>query len=159
MIFGCLDIETSWEKQITVIGLYRSDTGTVQLVAPSIEPSRLREIINGVELLLTYNGAAFDLPVIEQHLGVNLTASCRHRDVLFDCRKRDLKGGLKGVEKRLGIHRDTDGLTGLDAMKLWRAHQGGHPEALEMLLRYNREDVENLAAIALKLGLLEVAGS
>ena len=42
---------------------------------------------------------------------------------MYDCRKRKLVGGLKGVERTLGIHRDTEGVNGLQAMRLWAAYQ------------------------------------
>jgi len=117
-----LDIETSWQRRITIIGVYRAGRGTVQLVAPEITKRRLLEAMEGTMTLYTYNGAAFDLPVITKHLGVNLASLYPHRDLLFECRKRKLRGGLKGVERLLGIHRDTEGVDGIEAMKLWDAH-------------------------------------
>jgi uncharacterized protein YprB with RNaseH-like and TPR domain len=149
-----LDIETSWQKKITVIGVYRPTRGTSQLVAPDISRRRLLDLLNGVRLIYTYNGGRFDLPVIDGHLGINLAEHFEHRDLMFDCWRNKLKGGLKAVEKRLGIHRDTEGIDGLAAMNLWSAHRKGNPEALEILLRYNREDVENLEILAGKLGVL-----
>jgi uncharacterized protein YprB with RNaseH-like and TPR domain len=155
MSFACLDIETSWQRQITIIGVYREGEGTTQLVSPAFQADHVRDLLNGIDLLFTYNGSGFDLPVIERDLGVKIAPACRHRDLMWDCRKRKIRGGLKGAEKFLGIHRDTEGLTGLDAMNLWRSHQEGRTESLEILLRYNREDVENLAILAHKLGILE----
>jgi len=156
VICAYLDIETSWEKSITVIGVYRSDQETVQLIAPEINREALLDALQGVDRLYTYNGTGFDLPVIERWLGLNLASMVPHRDLLFDCRKRKLKGGLKGVERTLGIHRDTEGVDGLQAMRLWAAYQRGDEEALDLLLRYNKEDCVNLEAVALKIGVLEV---
>jgi uncharacterized protein len=77
---------------------------------------------------------------------------------MHDCWAKNLYGGLKKVEMTLGIHRDTEGMNGVDAMKLWEKH---HREkdagALEILLRYNREDIENLEILARKLGLIKIA--
>ncbi len=154
MAFAFLDIETSWQRRITVIGIYRDDSGTVQLVAPDISRQRLMDVLYGVELIFTYNGGRFDLPVIAQHLGVDLRNHHDHRDLMHDCHKNKLKGGLKSVERQLGIHRDTKGVDGLQAMNLWAAHQKGHPDALEILLRYNREDCENLESLARHLKIL-----
>jgi uncharacterized protein YprB with RNaseH-like and TPR domain len=153
--FAFLDIETAWDKTITVIGIYRSGDRTIQLVAPCITRDLLREALVGVEFLFTYNGGRFDLPVIEQALGINLKHHHTHRDLMFDCWEKNLKGGLKAVERRLGIHRDTEGVDGLQAMNLWAAHQKGHPDALELLLRYNREDCENLEILAHRLDVLK----
>jgi uncharacterized protein YprB with RNaseH-like and TPR domain len=74
---------------------------------------------------------------------------------MHDCWKNDLYGGLKRVEQILGIHRDTEGVDGLQAMRLWERHnRNGDAEALQTLLRYNREDIENLESVAVKLGIL-----
>lgn len=154
MKFAFLDIETSWQQTITVIGIYRSGQGTVQLVAPDISRERLLEALEGVDQIFTYNGKAFDLRVIHQHLGVNLSEQFVHRDLMFDCWKRKLKGGLKGVERLLGIHRDTEGVDGRQALRLWDAWRGGNDEALELLLRYNKEDCENLEILARKIGVI-----
>jgi uncharacterized protein YprB with RNaseH-like and TPR domain len=150
-----LDIETSWEHTITIIGIYKGGHGTRQLIAPHIDRAALLAEMEGVELLFTYNGTGFDLPVIERLLGVSLKNQMRHRDLMYDCWKHKLKGGLKGVEKTLGIHRDTEGVNGLQAMNLWAAHLNGNEEALELLLRYNKEDCENLEILAQKLGVID----
>jgi len=57
-----------------------------------------------------------------------------------------LKGGLKGVERAVGIARPGDlaQLDGWDAVRLWREHLGGSPESLRTLVRYNTEDILNL---------------
>ena len=143
MTFAYLDIETSWEKTITIIGIYRPGEGTTQLIAPEITRENLLQALEGAERLFTYNGSGFDLPVIRQWLGIDLSSHIPHRDLMYDCRKRKLTGGLKGVERTLGIHRDTEGVDGLQAMRLWAAYQTGDREALELLLRYNNK--RNLA--------------
>ena len=155
MTFAYLDIETSWEKTITVIGIYRSGEGTTQLIAPDINRDNLLQALEGVDRLFTYNGTGFDLPVIERWLGINLRGHVPHRDLMYDCWKRKLKGGLKGVERTLGIHRDTEGVDGLQAMRLWAAYERGDREALELLLRYNKEDCVNLEELAYKIGVLK----
>jgi len=151
-----LDIETSWSRNITVIGVYRPQQGTQQLIWPNLSRDSLLELLDGAETLFTYNGSRFDLPVIEQHLGIDLGERLAHRDLMHDCWKNGLYGGLKRVEQILGIHRDTEGIDGLAAMNLWeRHHRHKDAEALEVLLRYNREDVENLETLARKIGVLE----
>jgi uncharacterized protein len=164
MSYAFLDIETSWEKRITVIGVYRPGLGTRQLVAPSIKPRELIECLEGVTTIFTFNGGRFDLPVIAQHMGVELDRRHGHRDLMFDCWKKKLRGGLKAVERTLGIHRDSEGVNGLQAMNLWAAHVRdcgpSDPisrccDPLEILLRYNREDCENLEILAWKLGVIK----
>jgi uncharacterized protein YprB with RNaseH-like and TPR domain len=141
--------------------VYRSGEGTTQLVAPEINRDALLQVLEGIDRLYTYNGTVFDLPVIQQWTGIHLASLVPHRDLLYDCRKRQLKGGLKGVERTLGIHRDTEGVDGLQAMRLWAVHERhANPnrsccDEIELLLRYNKEDCVNLEALAHKLGLLD----
>jgi uncharacterized protein YprB with RNaseH-like and TPR domain len=152
---ACLDIETDAERRVTVVGLHRPDRGSRQWVRPRLDPQEMLEFLDGVEVLFTYNGGRFDLPVLLEQLGVDLIDRFRHRDLMHDCWKHGLFGGLKAVERRLGIHRDTDGVDGLEAVRLWDRHRrAGDNEALDLLLRYNREDVENLESLARKLGVV-----
>ncbi len=72
-----------------------------------------------------------------------------------DCWNRSLYGGLKKVEQTLGISRDTAGINGIDAMNLWERFSRRRDQcALATLLQYNREDVENLEALAIRLGIV-----
>jgi len=149
-----LDIETSWSGHITVIGVYRPLYGTRQLIWPEISKEMLLSLLKDAHTLFTYNGSSFDLPVIESQIETGVLNHLKHRDLLHECRRRGLRGGLKRVEQILDIHRDTEGVDGLAAMNLWeRYHRHNDSEALEILLRYNREDVENLEILAGKMGL------
>lgn len=149
-----LDIETSWEGDITVIGIYTPGNGTVQLVGPKVTAANLRAALHGAGIIYTYNGSRFDLPVMHRRLGIDLKAQFVHHDLMYDCWKNNLYGGLKKVEQLLGIGRDTEGLGGTDAMNLWQTYvEQDDKAALELLLRYNREDIENLAIVAEKLSL------
>jgi uncharacterized protein YprB with RNaseH-like and TPR domain len=154
VIRAYVDIETDDGRAITVVGVFRPDRGCRQWVRPNFSRIELLNFLNGVECLMSYNGARFDLPIIKDQLRVDLEATFPHRDLMLDCWAHNLKGGLKNVERLLGIHRDTEGIDGLAAIRLWNAHRRGDAEALETLLRYNREDVENLEAVALKLGVV-----
>lgn len=147
-----LDIETSWSRSITIIGVHRPGIGMIQLVAPRLHPDRVLEALDGVTTVCTFNGACFDLPVIREQLGLDLKTLLVHRDLLRDCRRLGLRGGLKRVEQVLGIWRDTEGVDGIQAMGLWeRWRRAGDQEALELLLRYNREDCENLEVLERRL--------
>ncbi|MBW2980190.1 ribonuclease H-like domain-containing protein, partial [Candidatus Woesearchaeota archaeon] len=62
-----------------------------------------------------------------------------------------LTGGLKGVEKALGIKRRklVDGLDGGDALKLWKMYKAsGDEHYIKLLVEYNEEDIINLKTIA-----------
>ena len=65
-------------------------------------------------------------------------------------RAADFTGGLKAVERTLGIVRNERiaDVDGYEAVRLWRAHRRGDPGALATLIEYNRADTLNLARIA-----------
>lgn len=154
MIRAYLDVETDERHALTVLGVFRPDRGHRQWIRPNFSRMELLNYLTDVELLMTYNGARFDLPLVRDQLGADLVRLFRHRDLMLDCWAQNLYGGLKKVEQRLGIHRDTEGVDGWAAIRLWHAHRTGDADALDLLLRYNREDVENLEALARKLGVL-----
>jgi uncharacterized protein YprB with RNaseH-like and TPR domain len=143
-----LDIETTFSGAISVIGIYRPDTGTIQLVGGGVSDMNLYTSLAGVSTLVTFNGSSFDLPVIRKRLLADLKAEFAHRDLLYVCRRRGLRGGLKVVERLLGIDRATAGISGWDAPRLWHRYETyGDRDALATLLAYNVEDVVNLAAL------------
>lgn len=147
-----LDIETSFQGSITVIGVYRPSTGLRQIWGEDVNRDNLINLLGEAEVLLTYSGSRFDLPVIRRSLGVHLDKLFYHRDLLFDCWNFRLYGGLKAVERELGIKREVEEVNGFMAMELWERHQkSGDMEALKKLLLYNREDVLNLVKLEEKL--------
>ena len=140
-----LDIETAFDGTITVIGIFRPDIGTIQLVGGGVTDINLYRALEGAGTIYTYNGGSFDLPVIRRCLYVDLKHDFHHHDLMRDCWKQGLKGGLKKVELKIGIARETAGLSGWDAPRLWNRYETqGDLAALELLLRYNRDDVINL---------------
>lgn len=143
-----LDIETAFEGGISIIGIYGPDRGVIQLMGGEVTDVALVRALEGVEILCTYNGDRFDLPVIRDRLGVDLAQVCRSHDLLRDCRRFGLKGGLKQVEAQIGIVRQSQGVDGYAAMRLWASYlNDGDEEALRSLLLYNQEDVVNLALL------------
>ncbi len=153
---GYLDIETAYDGSITTIGIYRPDRGTIQLVGGGISDLSLYAALEGVETIVTFNGSGFDLPQIRRHMACDLKLGFAHLDLMYVCRRRGLRGGLKRVEQILEIPRLTEGISGSDAPRLWyRYDVQGDPQALALLLAYNREDVINLALLEAKLGLIE----
>jgi len=159
MSVAYLDIETTGLSclyaDITVIGIYLvkgSRRQMVQLVGEEATPENLLKVLDGVGTIYTYNGSRFDLPFIRGALGVDLTELCHHHDLMYDCWRCNLKGGFKVVERRLSIPRQTVGLTGWDAVILWRRYQRyGDENALALLLRYNKEDTMNLKVLRERL--------
>ena len=143
-----LDIETtglSFEgDSVTCVGV--SDGRSVAAYVRGENLSKFPEALSGVELLVTYNGSMFDVPVLQRAFPRIDFARFHHIDLRFPLHRLGLKGGLKGVEKKLGLARPDaiEGVDGYTAVLLWRAHRAGHEAALETLLRYCLEDVVNL---------------
>ena len=155
------DIETTglsreWcEMTVVGIGVERNRKIQLrQLVGEEITRRRISRALSGVDVIYTYNGKRFDLPFIEAHLGLDLEERFFHRDLMFDCWKQKLKGGLKVVERKLKIKRRFLHINGFMAVKLWWAYINDNDRwALEALLEYNKEDVVNLRALRRKLGV------
>lgn len=143
-----LDIETCASGEVTVVGIYREDRGFRQLVGGEITDVAVWDALDGVDTLCTYNGDRFDLPILEQRTRLDLRSHFRSLDLLRECRRVGLKGGLKRMEERFGIARYTRGMNGWDALQLWARYKAtGDQGALRLLLDYNREDVMNLVQL------------
>lgn len=144
-----LDIETSFSNKLTVIGVYIAESGTmIQMVGEAITPDALLGYLKGIRSIYTYNGNRFDLPVIDQSLGISLRQDYESCDLMYDCWRNNLKGGLKAVEKALGISRNIFGRNEDDPRVLWRRYRRNRDlDALERLLEYNREDTVNLVLL------------
>lgn len=147
-----LDIETSFEGRVTVVGIFREDSGFFQLVGEEITPSAILDLLKKAHTIVTYNGSRFDFPVLEETLKLCLSSKFFHYDLLYDCWNFHLYGGLKAVERSLGIDRQTKTIDSFDAMTLWHKYcSQGDEKALKTLLEYNREDVMNLPLVEKKL--------
>jgi uncharacterized protein YprB with RNaseH-like and TPR domain len=150
-----LDIETTGLMpdgcEITVIGIHLcrgQEVDFVQLVGSDVTAAGILEALEGVDVLYTYNGSRFDLPFINARLGLNLEQYFDHRDLMYDCWRNNLRGGLKGVERQLGIKRKLADMNGYQAVRLWWRYVDTFDlDALNTLLEYNREDVVNLKTL------------
>jgi len=146
-----LDIETDGGRSgasVTTIGLF--DGVEFKCLIKGQNLDEFPEIIKQYGMIVTFFGASFDLPMLEKRF-FGLKFNQLHLDLCPTLHRLGLKGGLKKIEKQLGIARgdDTDGLNGLDAIRLWRAYSlQGDEEALETLVAYNREDVVNMEYLA-----------
>ncbi len=150
-----LDIETTGlspkYSEITVAGIHLHngiDAKFIQLLGGDITADKILEALQGVNIIYTYNGSRFDLPFIYYRLGINLAKLYNHRDLMYDCWRRNLFGGFKAVERQLGIPRRLREIGGYEAVRLWWRYVNDYDEeALATLLEYNKEDVINLKAL------------
>ncbi|HEA83861.1 MAG TPA: exonuclease [Thermodesulfobacterium geofontis] len=144
-----VDIETeglSKEKNdITLIGIYKE--GRYYPFIKGFNLNKALKYLAFTPIWITFGGENFDIPFIKRtfpHLETPLV----HIDLFFLTKELGLKGGLKKIEKFLGIVRKTEGLNGYDAVKLWRKWtEEKDKKALRKLLLYNKEDVINLKKI------------
>lgn len=142
-----LDIETTGldkvRNHITTIGVFDGKTSKVFVQGKDLH--KFGEYIQDKKLLVTFNGACFDLPFIEKQMGLVLKNKF-HVDLRFAMKKLGYSGGLKRIEKELGVMRDDDldGVDGFEAVRLWYKYKKGDTAALEKLMKYNEADVINL---------------
>ena len=142
-----LDIETSGYyhgiDEITVIGIY--DGQTVRSFVQGINLDEFELAIAPYELIITFNGSQFDLPFIRRQFP-NIALPPAHIDLRFFLRKLGYRGGLKTIEKSIGLFRNAAiaGMDGYDAVLLWNAYQCGDESALERLILYNTADIVDL---------------
>ena len=152
-----VDIETTGltpgVDQITVIGLADGTPRGRAFVAgrpqPGDEPlEKFREAIKGYRLVVTYNGAGFDLPFIErQFRDQAFRIDLPHADLMFPARAMGLQGGLKDMEKQVGIVRtgDIKDMRGDEAIRLWGMWKNnGDLAAYRKLTTYCLADCANL---------------
>jgi hypothetical protein len=141
-----LDIETTGlskeHNRITTIGIYDGQKSRVLIRGKDLD--EFPELISQYGMIITFNGRCFDLPFISQQMGVQF--SHLHIDLRFVLAQLGYRGGLKRIEKVLGITRDDEieGVDGFEAVRLWHRYERGDQQALHKLVEYNKADIKNL---------------
>ena len=156
-----IDIETTGFSRyffdLTVVGIGMEKGGEVevlQFIESDLCDYKLLKALKGVDEIYSYNGSRFDLPFIEAKLQLNLNSCFRHTDLMYHCWRNDLTGGLKVVERKLGIKRKLQGVDGYIAVQLWWEYVNNNDKrALQILLDYNKEDVVNLKVLRQRLSV------
>jgi len=142
-----LDVETSapWHgAHIAIIGW--SMDGRYEYRARGWKMRRLAFDASHAACLVTFNGKAFDVPRIrDEHPELQIPEL--HLDLVWLCKSIGLAGGLKAIEREVGIVRPDDiaELGSKDAPELWKEWVNtGERKHLRRLVKYNRADVMNL---------------
>jgi hypothetical protein len=146
-----LDIETDGgSSAVTCVGV--SDGVSTRTYVEGIDLERFPEALEEVDLLVSYCGTGFDLPILTARFREVDFSRFLHVDLRVALHRIGLRGGLKAVEAACGIARDRAirGADGWTAVLLWRAHLAGHPRALATLQHYCLADVVSLKALAAK---------
>lgn len=145
-----LDIETTGldkeNDDITLIGVY--DGSKVRSFVRGKDFIKFKDYISSFPIIVTFNGSCFDLPFITSKLGIKFDQL--HLDLRFAFSRLGITGGLKRIERMFELERsaETKGLDGLDAVHLWHKYVDGDDNALELLKRYNEEDVIGLKILS-----------
>jgi uncharacterized protein YprB with RNaseH-like and TPR domain len=148
-----LDIETDGlgpRAVVTVVGVYRGGRSTTLVRGLDLTAQSLVDALQGCRILITFNGSSFDLPMLEREFPFTMPR-VPHYDLRHACARVGLKGGLKSIERQLGMARDreVEFVTGEQAVYLWHAWtRRGSKRALEVLRLYNEADTQNMAPIA-----------
>ncbi len=145
-----LDIETTglsfYYNNVTLIGLFNGKEYKVYVRGQNLPD--FKDEIEKYSLVVTYNGTLFDLPFLSSEFGKTNFPPI-HIDLRFLLKRLGYTGGLKSVEKQLGISRQSavDGIDGFGATILWHRYTRGDLDALRLLLQYNFADVTNLKVL------------
>jgi len=144
-----LDIETTglspYYNEITLIGIF--DGKNIKTYIADNNLKSFTKDINKYSLIVTYNGALFDLPFIKAKFP-NFNHH-PHIDLRFFLKRLGFSGGLKMVEKQLGIERPRDirDIDGFGATILWHRYTRGDIHSLKLLIEYNMADIVNLKVL------------
>ena len=145
-----LDIETTglshYYDEITVVGLY--DGKRVKTLLAGHNLKNLSELLNPYDIVVTFNGTMFDIPFLKTKFP-SLRLPPIHLDLRYLLRRLGLSGGLKQIERALGIERSKEAkeVDGLMATVLWARYLRGDTEALERLVKYNAADITSLQSL------------
>lgn len=146
-----LDIETSGSDKlrdyVTVIGVYNGTESKFYINGINIED--FEQEIEKYDMFVTFNGRCFDIPFLKT-IFPRVDFNKFHLDLRFALKELGYTGGLKSIEKQLGIDRgdELEGVDGWEAVHLWHRYKHGNKAALALLLKYNRADIENLKFLA-----------
>ncbi|HYT87460.1 MAG TPA: ribonuclease H-like domain-containing protein [Gemmataceae bacterium] len=141
-----LDIETTglggFGDHITTVTIY--DGGPPRHFIHGENLNDVPDVLAHYKLLVTYNGATFDLPFLERQFRIKIEQA--HIDLRYVLKTLGFGGGLKNCERRLGVERQgMEGIDGAVAVLLWHEFKRRRDaKALETLLAYNVQDALNL---------------
>ncbi len=147
--FDCcfLDIETTGlskhHDDVTVIGLYDGKESKIFINGKNLD--EFPKEIAKYSTIITFNGKCFDVPFLKAKFP-EADFNKFHIDLRYAMKDIGYAGGLKRIEKEIGICRDDDlqDISGWDAVRLWYKYKKGCQDSLNLLVKYNIADIENL---------------
>lgn len=148
------DIETTGldkdRNKVTTIALHRGGETKTLVRGQNLTRENLKQEFFNSSMIVSFNGKRFDQPFLEHNFNLNLDNP--HIDLMYMFKRLGYSGGLKQVERDLGVERELEDIDGREAVKLWKKYEkSGNREHLDKLLKYNKYDTKNLQE------LLEIA--
>lgn len=154
------DIETSGlaaDSVVTLVCCFHGGQPLRFLAGENLDD--FLELLDEVKLLVSFNGASFDVPRVLDRFHIP-ALPCGHIDLRWLCHHAGWRGGLKKIERGLGLRRpaDLEGLGGAEAVWLWQAwSERGDARARRTLERYCAADTVMLKLLAGRLCALQGA--
>jgi len=145
------DIETTGldaaTNDVTTVSFHRGGDTTTLVQGEDLTRDALAEEFAQSDLLVSFNGKRFDAPFLETNFDLGIETP--HLDLMYLCKQLGLSGGLKSIERDLGVAREgVEDVDGREAVRLWKRYdQHEDDAALERLVKYNRLDTQNLQTI------------
>ncbi|MBU0757752.1 MAG: ribonuclease H-like domain-containing protein [Nanoarchaeota archaeon] len=145
-----LDIETTGlskhRNDVTTIGVY--DGKSSRVFVNGIDLHEFSDEIKKYSMLVTFNGICFDIPFLRTKFP-DIEFNQLHVDLRYALKALGYSGGLKSIEKQLGIARDDEvaDMDGFQAVRLWHKYKRGDQASLDKLIKYNIEDIVNLKTL------------
>jgi len=148
------DIETtglSWHyNHASVISAYQNGRLFTFVHGENLDDFLL--LVDDSEMLVTFNGNCFDIPFLEKTFNIP-ALDCPHVDLRWVAYHRGYRGGLKLIERDMGIFRphEISEVDGFEAVDLYYRWQSGDQGAREKLLSYCNADVLSTYMVAGRL--------
>ncbi|AKU90950.1 ribonuclease H-like domain-containing protein [Vulgatibacter incomptus] len=140
-----LDIETDGFTDVVTSVAVHGEDGPRAFVR-GVSMNGLGEMLEGYDVVVTFNGASFDLPVLRRAFP-GLPIPPVHVDLRSVFKRLGEQGGLKKIEARLGLTRpgEVEGVDGYEAVRLWHRWDDDRDlGALCTLVEYNLYDAIQL---------------
>ncbi|MBT3225055.1 MAG: ribonuclease H-like domain-containing protein [Deltaproteobacteria bacterium] len=138
------DIETtglsSYDSFTTVISAYHQQKLYTFVYEENL--ADFLQLVDQSKLLVAFNGNSFDIPFLENSFNIP-AIGCPHIDLRWIFYHQGYRGGLKVIEKQLGLHRPAaiHHVDGHEAVLLFERWQRGDSGARLKLIRYCQTDV------------------
>ncbi|HRR32685.1 MAG TPA: ribonuclease H-like domain-containing protein [Kiritimatiellia bacterium] len=145
------DIETSGldaDSIVTLVCCYHRGQPLRFLADENLDD--FLNLLDEIRLLVSFNGSSFDVPRVLDRFHIP-ALPCAHVDLRWLCHHAGWRGGLKAIERALGLRRppDLEGLGGAEAVGLWQAWRDRQDEqARRTLERYCTADTVMLQMLA-----------